>query len=69
MWPDATRFLLYKDVIQVELKSTQPNHVFCPMVPLKETVIQGLNIKDTESCHIQPYAWTFQLKGDRLTGN
>ena len=35
MWPDATRFLPYKDVIQVELKSTQPNHVFCPMVPLK----------------------------------
>ena len=36
MRPDATRFLPYKDVIQVELKSTQPNHVFCPMVPLKE---------------------------------
>jgi hypothetical protein len=31
----CTRFLPYKDVIQVEFQSTQPNPVFCPMVPLK----------------------------------
>jgi len=28
-------FLPYKDVIQVEFKSTQRNRVFCPTVPLK----------------------------------
>src|SRR5882724_10300658 len=34
----CTRFLPYKDVIQVEFQSTQRNPVFCPMVPLKVAV-------------------------------
>jgi hypothetical protein len=39
----CTQFLPYKDVIQVEFQSTQPNTVFCPMVPLKETIEMGIS--------------------------